>query len=430
MKKSRINYYILCLLIVLLTANYMLITIIMRDMSLFKYLRDVLLVITLIVNVDYLKEVHFDKKTFVLIVGLSIGIMCGLVKAESMGASIQTIRRYLYPLCVFGITSKCIKYINTKKFTVFMLNYFLFFSAWGIFQAYILKDNFLMKLGYPTRYAVEYGRQALNYSYYFGNLGIQRVVATLSSSNICALILGIVIVYEIASFNTIKPIKYWLLKMSIIVLAYILTFSRSNFVAAIVVTIIFVWKILPYKRQVIFGILVLSVVGVVILMWKDNSIVFKLINWVNMSIHMKDSSSAGRSSIWLQGLNGVIHNPLGVGFGHVGEQAYVNKSSFTYPCENSYLALALDMGWLPMISYVFFIGSLGRKFKKFNMIFKRSGKKAEANICRCGQALIIYLLIAMFFSNYILDMEAITILFIVLSICYIPIKSQKERLVL
>ena len=51
-------------------------------------------------------------------------------------------------------------------------------SIFGVFQAQVLGDGFLRKLGYPVEYSHGYGRDMLYNSFYFGGLGIQRVVAT------------------------------------------------------------------------------------------------------------------------------------------------------------------------------------------------------------------------------------------------------------
>ncbi len=56
-------------------------------------------------------------------------------------------------------------------------------------------------------------------SFYFGGLGIQRVVATLSSSNICALALGASLLYFLV-WNPIFNVKYEAIMIVCIAVAF------------------------------------------------------------------------------------------------------------------------------------------------------------------------------------------------------------------
>lgn len=269
-----------------------------------------------------------------------------------------------------------------------------------MFQAFFLKDTFLIGLGYPTRYANEYGRIALNYSYYFGNLGIQRSTATFSSSNIFAAVLGVTLIWMIVNFEILKKIKFHIFCILVIFFAYLSTFSRANFLAMAITLIFVLLPYIPKKRSIIICIIVLTLLLIFFLVLYDCSIILNLWNWVKDSLRFRDSSSAGRGAIWKEAIKVVLQNPKGIGVGYTGENAYQNGSLITYPCENSYLCVAIDLGILGSLSYFCFllynIHLLNKNVKK--LLFERNIYSYKLN--RSAFAILVYFLIICFFKPY------------------------------
>ncbi len=283
---------------------------------------------------------------------------------------------------------------SVKKLIDFLLIFISIVSFWGIFQAWILGGNFLRNIGYAVSYKYGYGREMLNYSFYFGGLGIQRVVSTLSNSNVCGFIMGITLVISFFFYPYIS-IKYKNILLIIVGAGFILTFSRSNFWAILIVTMIIMSPYIP-KKKWLYGIVGVTLIVVVILgvIQGESSLVYKIGSWVISTINLTDPSAAGRSSIWLEALIAVIKNPLGIGFGHVGAIARDASETLIYTCENSYLAMSLDLGIIGMVLY---ICSIVAGYKKTNKVSNNFNDMFNRRVMKCIRSLYIYMCIMIFF---------------------------------
>lgn len=406
--------FLLKLLIVILTVNYMVITIILNDMTILKYSRDILLLILFGISMACSgMTVKRQSLFFVLMAGFGV---LALLRADSMSLGVACFRRYVFPIGLFIVTSrlKAITYDKKfKDFLKFVLVFFTIISAWGVFQAWILGDEFLMNLGYPTAYLNQYKRVMLKHSFYFGGLGIQRVVSTISNANICGLIFGSSLLFLISGYKLIPfSTKTKIALLTIILAGYVLTFSRSNFLALMAVVFLLAFKYIPYKKQIFLAGVALAGVGVLLFVVQgSDGIIYKIFEWVQDSLNLTDTSVAGRSGIWTEALNLIKENPFGLGFGHVGSIAMEAKAQHYVSCENSYLAMAIDFGIIGALVYIssmiFMVYKLGRMSKRC----KADGNIAVHRICKGGQSIIVYLMIVMFFSNHIYDMEAVAIIY-------------------
>lgn len=408
------------LLIFLTLINYQCVTIILNDFILFKFLRDiVLLFILLLVLLKNQDRTQFSITTLMLIV-FFLFLIAAAFQTEGLSLIVLFYRKYLFPI---GVLYSVLLFSEVDEeiyleMLQFFLNLLSILALWGIFQAYILGDQFLMDLGYPTGLSKAYGKITLNSSFYFGNLGIQRVVSTVSNSNVFALILGVVIIIMILNYNSILTTVWNKLKLLCIMAAYVLTFSRANFLSMIIVFIICMWPYIPKKVLMGVGILV-CVAGGAFIIRDKTGLALKLINWVKDSLSFKESSAAGRMGIWLTALKKVKESPLGIGFGKVGSFAQNSGTNDFYHCENSYLAVALDLGWLGLVSWLGFLGSLVYKIKvNAGRILKKDGKIASA--------ILLYFMIACFFSNHIYDMEAVAVVFFLVGLSINKIQVQSE----
>lgn len=403
------------ILLVFLFTNYMIVTVMLQNKFPFQFLRDALLLILFILTLAK-KYILIDKNNICFLLLFLFLLLLGDLKASSLSSAIQETRRYLFPLFFLFTIDNKVNYITIKKMMSFILYSVFLLALWGMFQAFFLKDTFLIGLGYPTRYANEYGRIALNYSYYFGNLGIQRSTATFSSSNIFAAVLGVTLIWMIVNFEILKKIKFHIFCILVIFFAYLSTFSRANFLAMAITLIFVLLPYIPKKRSIIICIIVLTLLLIFFLVLYDCSIILNLWNWVKDSLRFRDSSSAGRGAIWKEAIKVVLQNPKGIGVGYTGENAYQNGSLITYPCENSYLCVAIDLGILGSLSYFCFllynIHLLNKNVKK--LLFERNIYSYKLN--RSAFAILVYFLIICFFSNHIKDMELVSYIYLFLAI--------------
>ncbi|MDY6282339.1 MAG: O-antigen ligase family protein [Erysipelotrichaceae bacterium] len=415
MSYKQINSIITELLIILLAINYMIVVIVLKDNLILSSLRDVLLLLLLLLTVKN-NKVRIDKPAF-FIIGFMILALLSLFNTDSLMTGILSIRRYYFPvlflLCINNIGVDDIDH----SFINYMIKIIAFLSAWGIFQADILGDSFLRKIGYPLVYSYAYGREMLYNSFYFGNLGIQRVVSTFSSSNIYGLCSGMVLIASIILYKFIN-IKHKNLLILIITIGYLLSFSRSNFLALLILFILYLRKYIPNKKIVYLSIAILMMVFIVVGVSQGNSgILYKIFTWVIDTFSGRESSSAGRSGIWKAAFIEAVNHPFGIGYGHVGAMANSDfAANQVFSAENSYLTISLDIGWLGVIFYVFFLVSLIKKLRRYSVIFKNESDYYGNKLCVCGYTILIYLSIVMFFSNHIQDMEAICFAYVFVGI--------------
>ena len=407
-KKTRVIFY---MIIILLAINYMVVTIIFHDNIALKYLRDILLIVLF---VKMIRNNRLYLNNTVLIFSLFfICLIIGAIKTDSISIAFSVIRRYVFPLFFLYILSN----INIKNnYTIqfkFILKFIFILSVFGIIQAIILGDNFLRYLGYPLEYSYSYGRMMLYNSFYFGGLGLQRVVATFSSSNICGLVLGSTLLYFLVCKKFTCKTQKEKIFLIVIFAAYVLTFSRSNFLSFIICGLFLAWPYIPYKKNIIVGICAIGVVAVIIgILQGSSGFLYKLWGWVQTSLNFTESSVAGRSSIWRAAFDAAIRNPLGIGLGHVGALGTAND--LVYSAENSYLTIALDTGWFGLIFYLFGLLRMVVICKKSANKFRSLNDENGFRLCKGAEIVTIYMMIVMFFSNHIQDMEAVVFVYLYL----------------
>lgn len=409
MKVKLDKILVLEVLIILLTVNYMVVTILLNDTIVLKYLRDIILLCLFGVSV-------FGKKVNKYYIGwllFFILLIFSFFNSDNTSLAFVSIRKYVFPILALITLDKFtpITKDNLLRLMNFLLRFFALISFWGIFQAWVLKDDFLKQIGYPTSYSYSYGRDMLNYSFYFGGLGIQRVVSTLSNSNVFGLIVGatLIVTVFLYPYITNKRKNFYIILMAV---GYMLTFSRSNYLALLIVIISSMYPYLPHKNWVWTFIGSGLVSGIVLsVVQGENGLVNKLIGWVVNSLNFSDSSVAGRSVRWIGALNESLANPLGIGFGHVGSLAYRAGVSNVFDSENSYLAIALDAGIFGLMVYLSSVIIVIMRFMSFRKQYTEDNSFAK-RICLSGKSLLVYMLVVMFFSNHIYDMEAIALIYI------------------
>lgn len=413
MKLTKERKILIEALITLQLINYMIGTIILKDFFLVKYLRDVIVVVLLFeIAREKRKNMQFETITICFLVFVFCELF-GMIQGESFRTVLLVARRYAIPLAVLFIVSQIDFNGEERGLLVYIFYLIVALSIFGVFQAQVLGDGFLRNLGYPVEYSYGYGRDMLYNSFYFGGFGIQRVVATLSSSNICALALGASLLYFLV-WSPVFNVKYKTIWMVCIAVAFLLTFSRSN-ILFFVIAAVLIWKYIPYKKYILAGI---GCAAVIVLIWGiiqgQDGIIYKLWLWIQSTLNMTEDSAAGRSGIWQTALAQVLKSPLGIGFGHVGAIGY--ESDLVFLAENSYLTLALDTGWIGVISYVAALVMIVVKLFKNAVLYGKAGNEKGKRICVAGYAVLIYLMGVMLFSNHIQDMEAVTLVYMYVGI--------------
>lgn len=411
-----VRQLIMYALIVLLMVNYTLVTILMKDFFVMKLMRDFMLVVLVILCLLEGRIKRFPG----MIPAILFVLMCGIafLKADSLSLGLVFLRRYLFPLALFAVVMQMDMGDKVKQMSRFALVLFAVLSAWGIFQAHVLGDSFLMRIGYPSHYAHHYGRRIITNSYYFGGFGIQRVVSTLCNPNVFALILGSTLIFTVFGFSRFSNKKLAAALLIVVAAGYILTVSRSNFLAMGIVILLFALPYIPYKKYLIIGIAAFAVVFVAIgLIQGQDSLPYRLFQWVLESFSFSEDSAAGRPGRWAAAIEGISQNPMGVGLGHVGALAWESgvRNPY-YSCENSYFALMLDTGWLGAVAYMAFVGVQAIHMARYARAFRRSGDAVNERLCMSGVMMTAYFLLVFIFSNHVHDMEAISVIFVYIAV--------------
>ena len=393
------------LLVFLLLTNYQTVVILCNDFILLKFLRDLVLIYILVET--FARRPGLTKRYLLPLLLLVPFFVWGTVKTGNLGTAFVTLRKYLFPLGIL-LAAKSFKGLTEEdydNFIKYLLTLAATLSAWGIFQAHVLKDTFLIDMGYPTIYANAYQRITLRHSYYFGNLGIQRVTSTVSNSNVFGIIMGVTIIAVLLRSKTqLNRLMGWV-KLLLVAAGYVLTVSRSNFLAMVVIVIILLWRYVPHKKKLIAAAAACLVGFVVLYIVQDsNGISHKLVNWVVASLSGQESSASGRSSIWSKAIEGIVSNPLGIGFGKTGTTA--TDSASMYACENSFLAMALDMGIAGAASSIVLVLCI------LYDLYRCHGETGNDSLARSSTAIVIYFFIVCLFSNHIYDMEAIGLVYL------------------
>lgn len=405
------------ILIFLFLINYQVVTVILNDSIVFKYLRDiVLLLLALLIIINY--GIKKPKMGWGIWVGLFVcAFTIPILKTAELETIFLFIRRYCYPLLILFVLLSIKKLTDSDWCCIvkYLINLLFILSVWGIIQAIFLGDGFLMAIGYPTKYSNAYGRVALLDSFYFGNLGIQRLVSTVSNTNVCALIWGTGIVTILLNGKTLLNRKEYLIKLVLICIAYILTFSRANFLAMAIVGGIVIWKDIPRKfKKTIIIAMILSLFVVIIGGALGNEMILRLFNWIYSTFAGTESSSSARTTIWASAFEIVKKNPFGLGFGHVGAFAHNAGIDIAISCENSYLAIAIDMGWLGAVFYVCMLVSIIVSLTRYRKCQER----------KTAIAIVVYLMICFMFSNHIYDLEAMFYVMSLIGLLFIRVKNN------
>ncbi len=177
------------------------------------------------------------------------------------------------------------------------------------------------------------------------------------------------------------------------------------------------------KIKIFLIVILVSIVVFIIGVLSKNMYFYKIFTWILATLTGEESSSAARTSIWIEAFQKMLNNPFGIGFGKVGSFAYGIGTVNVLSCENSYIAIALDLGWMGFWAYFLFLISLIVRFSHI-----KENNIDDQKIKRSGIAMIIYLMICFFFSNHIYDMEAMTIIFFIVGLQLKLFEAQKRQL--
>lgn len=367
-------YECLCLLLLYMPFHYYICECMIKGTKIDNSLKDII-IFTLFIFTLLKSKFKVRKHDIIVMINCLIVLLfaiCSLIMHNYPG-TINIIRTYVIPQLIFIICSqlkindKQYSYIN--KIVVVELS---LIAIYGVFQAFILGDKFLVKLGYPSD-----GYYLSSASYYIsGFFGHQRSVGTFVSPNVCGVILVISIcVYLYSNTLVIKRKKMILF---FLIVGLIATFSRSAIVglalSIVIVNYLSEKKIHISKRIIIIGTSSIAV-GCLAVVYVDSHYFSGLygnmiLRSLTSALDKTDPSAVAHMENLIEPLSEIFYHPFGFGFGNNGPMALEYTSNAKVVESSFYLMiyeLGLFFGILFFIPYFCVIADTirNRKYKNF-----------------------------------------------------------------
>ncbi|TNV68459.1 O-antigen ligase family protein [Trichococcus shcherbakoviae subsp. psychrophilus] len=408
-------------------TGYFLFSAVFQNLGMLKLFKEFLMIIIL---TSILFRMKIDKVNLIDISIISFLVMVGLSYmffTENKVSTLYIIRCYIEPFIIYFIAKNTKWNIESfNNFIIKIFNFTFWLSLYGMFQAHILKDVFLMNIGYPT-----FNGKLTNPFYLSGFGRFQRVVSTFVNPNMFAFFLGVIILIAYCNKSLFNNIKMKYLKFSVVIVALLLTFSRSNLIPFVICLIFYgLYNSKHFGlniKKILMSLLIFMIVTSILKYNFDIDIINYFIKLTQRTISLEDTSAAGRPIIWRSAFNRFKDNIFGIGLGKTGSKSVYIGNEMLEPAESSYLTLLLDTGIQGFICYIFiFVSIMYSCFKNMN--------KANNIVLRDMNLSLIYLtlyiFIALAFSNYVLDFEIMSVYYCIVAIINKIQKNSKNLAVI
>ncbi|GBF12293.1 O-antigen ligase [Tepidibacillus sp. HK-1] len=183
-----------------------------------------------------------------------------------------------------------------------------------------------------------------------------RIVSIFSNPNALAGYFNMILSFTVASFLFLKDKKqkiFYFLATIPILIALLLTFSRSAWIAFFVMAIFFVFR---WNK---WWLLALPVVGAIIPFVMPESVINRFAKLFDPTYYQM-SSEYGRIAFWMAAFEKIKENPIfGVGLGMFGDSVPQRHNiPFATWVDNHYIKLGAEMGILGAIAFIALILSI------------------------------------------------------------------------
>lgn len=222
--KGNILYWGLVALVAYMPLHFFICELLLRNTGIDNICRDFLII-------ALTGLVFFNKESFSDFLCILIGAVCVMLACFGILSFfwngympiLNILRTYLVPILIFFVcrsvplTKERFQRLNTLLVTELAI-----IALYGYIQAFVLTDDFLLQIGYPSN-----NGQLAGYSYYIAHFfGYQRSVGTFVSPNICGIILAIA--FCVLMFTDDRDNFRWKYILgTALVIGLIATFSRS-----------------------------------------------------------------------------------------------------------------------------------------------------------------------------------------------------------
>ena len=310
-------------------------------------IRDVVIVIMFVIILykSKLKIGRHDMFVVMNCIIITIFAVCSFIK-NGYPATFNILSTYIIPQLIFIVCSRIkITYEQYRNINNIMVFELAIIAIYGLFQAFVLGDDFLIRIGYPND-----GYVLSGYSYYIsGYFGNQRSVGTFISPNVCGVVLAIAIcVYFCSNIISIKRKK---LLIIFLIIGLVGTFSRSAIIglllSMIIISFISGKKIKITKRSLTIGIASFLFV-IVIILYVDSRYLGGLfgdmvLRTLSSAFNKSDPSAKAHAKDLLEPLSIILNHPFGLGFGNNGPVA-LDVSVKANIVESSFYLMIYELG--------------------------------------------------------------------------------------
>lgn len=340
-------------LICIMPFQYYIFNLFLKKVPILSLTRDALIIVLIVLLLSRPNK-YINKTDIMIAMSIFIIIIYTIFSIESIKYSPQTwniCRTYVMPMLIFfighNIDIDLEEYRKIMKLIV--VEYFLI-SIYGIYQAFFLGADFLIKIGYPSQNGSLAGT-----SYYIGGFyGNQRAVGTFISPNIFSTLLVMVIVIAILNKKLLFTKNYMYYgTISVLILGLLSTFSRSAFLELIIVLLLsnLNKKIPIYKtlNYFIFCILIVGIFAIIDSLFFDKVFSNMLFSLIRNTFNNNDASASRHFQDLVLPVKIIGENIFGTGFGNGPMAISTNNNALTV--ENSYYLMFYDLGLFGGIIY-------------------------------------------------------------------------------
>lgn len=217
-----------------------------------------------------------------------------------------------------------------------------------------------------------------------GNDKIVRAYGTFAHPNILG---GFLVVGIWLLIDYIKRCKWALIVLILAIMALVLTFSRSAFVALIGGGLTY-FSVIQRKIDWKYPILFVSIVALIITMFDLNSAV------VERLLLFHDDAGSQRMEYVDVSKNMFFGHPFGVGIGNFTGlmQDFTEEKMFPWlmqPVHNVFLLVLNESGWVAMIVFLLIIGRIFMKTLRINDFQNKMDKDLACILTGCTVSIVI-----------------------------------------
>lgn len=423
MKGTRIQRYLLAILVLLLPYHTMATYLLGGFASVIRFWKEgVIAVLFFFFCLDVWKEIRTKKVWYrpnkfegIFLVYMAVTLVY-ILKSDSLYQAVYIGRIYLMPILLIPVVKTMeLSKAYLRKLLILVMANTAILSLWGIVQFLLLGDDFLMKIGYPTN--DRWGPVQLADGFYIAKLGdFQRLVSTFAAPNTCGLYLAIVLVVTLFLYKKLEINKLFSYAvMGITAAALLFTFSRTSWIAAGVALFLYaLYEIKWTKKKVAMiaklgGALVL-VVAIVDGIFNTFDVTIAFIHLIVSTLNGSDSSVIGHLDSAIESLFIVGEHPWGLGMGENGPRAemFMKEPNLT---ESAYFLMIYEVGLFGAM--VYFSGFLIAMLDNFKQ-FKRYKNIATLFV----SAAVLVVLTAFLSLPYVQDFEILVYIFIIMALGY------------